>query len=479
MRATGYRLLIFTAHCARGLGRGEWDMATGMLDRWLSGRRWPVTDLAAPPADSDLRAVPGDSGPPVLGHTLSMFRQGDFGLRRHRELGPVSWARAFGARIVAATGPDAAQEVLVNRDKAFSQAGWTFLVGPFLNRGLLLLDSEEHLHHRRLMQEAFTTSRIEGYLDRVDTLAKRVVPTWEPGPAYPALRRLTLDVATEVFMDAPVEDAAALQRAFTDTSRAGMAVVRRPVPGGRWSAGLRGRKALEDFFRPRIAERRTSTATDLFTALCQARTDEGHMFTDDDVVNHMIFIIMAATDSTTTALTSAMHQLGRHPDWQDRARAECLSVDPPTVTSLGGLTALDLVVKESLRLVAPLPTLARRTVKDTSLQGHYVPKNTLVFLSPGISHKLDDYWTDPTRFDPDRFAEPRREDKSHRYAWMPFGGGAHKCLGMHFGMFEVKALLHAILRTFRWEFPPDYELVWDTNSIPVPADNLPIHLERL
>ncbi|OLR95109.1 cytochrome P450 [Actinokineospora bangkokensis] len=423
--------------------------------------------------------MPGDAGAPLLGHSLSLFREPHFALRRYRELGPVSWVRAFGTRIVSAAGPDAAQEVLVNRDKAYSQAGWELFVGPFVNRGLMLLDGDEHLHHRRLMQEAFTATRIDGYLERVDALAKRVVPTWTPGAVYPQLHALTLQLATEVFMDAPAEESASLQKAFLATSQAGMAVLRRAVPGTRWAAGVRGRRVLEGFFRARVAERRRSTGTDLFTALCQARTDEGHMFTDDDVVNHMVFMMIAATDSVTTTLTSVLHQLGHHPDWQDEARAECLSVDPPTVPSLTAMTSLDLVVKESLRLVAPLPTLPRRTVRDTNLQGHFVPAGTLVFVTPGISHHLEECWTEPQRFDPRRFSEARREDKAHRFAWMPFGGGAHKCLGMHFGMHEVKVLLHAVLRTFRWEFPAGYELVWDTRAIPVPADDLPIALERL
>ena len=88
-------------------------------------------------------------------------------------------------------------------------------------------------------------------------------------------------------------------------------------------------------------------------------------------------------------------------------------------------------------------------------------------------------WTDPHRFDPERFAEGRREDKSHRYAWMPFGGGAHKCIGLHFGTFEVKALLHEMLRTYRWSVPETYRMRWDYVSLPVPVDGLPVRLTPL
>ncbi len=64
------------------------------------------------------------------------------------------------------------------------------------------------------------------------------------------------------------------------------------------------------------------------------------------------------------------------------------------------------------------------------------------------------YWSDPTPFDPERFSEARREDKSHRYAWEPFGGGVHKCIGLFFAGAEVKAVLHHLLREYTWTRGP-------------------------
>jgi cytochrome P450 len=451
------------------------------VDRWLSDRAWPVREYA--PAPAGLRPVLGDGGLPVLGHTVSFLRQGiGFGLRRYERYGPVSWLRAFGSTFVAAAGPDAAQVVLTNKDKAYSQEGWTYFIGPFFHRGLMLLDFDEHLHHRRLMQHAFTADRIAGYTGKVAAIAEREIPRWPTGksfPVYPALKNLTLDVATEVFMATHVDEAETLRRAFVSTVRAGTAIVRYPVPGGRWAAGLRGRKVLEGFFRRGLPAKRASVDDDLFSALCHARTDDGATFTDDDVVNHMIFLMMAAHDTSTITATAALYYLGKDPVWQEKARAESLAVGEVSPSTLDELVTLDLVIKEALRLVAPVPAMARKTVRDTELLGHFIPKGTKVFVTPWVNHLLPEYWPDPTRFDPLRFAEGRREDKVHRYAWMPFGGGVHKCIGMHFGMYEVKALLHQLLRTYRWSFPEGYEVHWDSTALPVPADGLPVRFERL
>ena len=89
-------------------------------------------------------------------------------------------------------------------------------------------------------------------------------------------------------------------------------------------------------------------------------------------------------------------------------------------------------------------------------------------------------WDDPERFDPDRFAEPRSEHKRHRYAFAPFGGGAHKCIGMAFGQLEIKTVMHRLLRNYRLELThPGDRPHYDNAGMPVPIDGMPIVLRPL
>ncbi|GAA4525782.1 cytochrome P450 [Amycolatopsis samaneae] len=452
-------------------------------ERWL-GARWPVRELATPPAGSGLKPVLGDDGPPLVGHVPEMMRFGvEFGLRRHEQYGPVSFMGGFGRRIVALSGPEATQIALVNKDKAFSQEGWRFFIEHFFERGLMLLDFGEHHLHRRIMQQAFTRPRLSGYVDQMGPALRAGVAAWSGRyrpRLYWALKQLTLDVATRVFMGMRgSDDAARINRAFIAAVRAGSAIVRYPVPGGRWAAGLHGRRVLERYFAENLPAKRKGDGDDLFSALCHATTDDGDRFTDTDIVNHMIFLMMAAHDTSTITSSAMVYFLAKFPDWQDRARAESLALgdDLPGIEALDRLETLDLVMKEALRLVAPVPSMARKTVKDTEVLGHYLPAGTLVGISPTVNHFSPGCWTDPARFDPERFAEPRREDRSHRFAWMPFGGGAHKCVGLHFGGLEVKALLHEMLRAYRWSVPESYTARWDYTALPVPADGLPVQLD--
>ena len=272
------------------------------VDRALLGRSAGTVGTPFSEAPEGLRPVPGDEGLPLLGHALGYVRFGtDLNRRRSAHYGPVWWMRTPNGRAIVVGGPAATREVLTNRDKAFSQEGWRVLVDRFFHRGLMLMDFDEHRAHRRIMQEAFTAERITTYVDEAVPVIRDVVPTWEGSlRLYPALKSMTLDIATRVFMDARSgPEADLINRAFVDCVRAANAFVRYPIPGTRWQKGLQGRAVLEKWFRDALPAKRAGDGDDLFSALCRARTPEGEAFSDTDVVNHMIFLMMAAHDTST------------------------------------------------------------------------------------------------------------------------------------------------------------------------------------
>jgi cytochrome P450 len=346
----------------------------------------------------------------------------------------------------------------------------------------MLMDFEEHRHHRRIMQQAFKRERLVAYLESMNPAIARGLQRWAPGDAFPLYthaKRLTLDIATEVFVGAePGAEADRLNQAFVDTVVGGQAIVRAPVPLGKWKRGLESRRLLEDYFRAQLPAKRAGDGDDLFSVLCHAESEDGHRFTDEDVVNHMIFVLMAAHDTSTITLAMMGYFLGRHRDWQARLRAESQALGKPAIgyEDLEALPSADLVMKETLRMFAPVGMLARETVKDTQIQGHFVPSGTKVLLDIYPTQRMEPWWRDPDTFDPERFAEPRREDAWHKYAWAPFGGHVHKCIGMHFGGMEVKAILHQLLLRNEWSVPDGYEPAMTYATGPCPADGLPVRL---
>jgi cytochrome P450 len=454
--------------------------------RRLLDRKSVRCELSPAPEGSGLQPIPGDKGLPILGHALAAATLGlEFLESRLETYGEISWMRGLSMPFVLALGPEAAQEVFANNDHAFSQKGAELFLGRFFKRGLMLLDFEEHHSHRRIMQEAFTRERMGGYLHSMDMLGRAAAAALcdDELLVYPYLKRTLLDIATVVFMgDEPGPQSDLMNKAFTDCLRAATTPVRVPVPGLRWSAGVRGRRTLDEYFHTNIDARRTAGGNDLFAALCRVRDKDGNQFTDDDVVNHMIFLMSAATDTSAAAATAVLHQLALHPEWQDRVRAEStaeIGNGRLDLDALDRMQSLEMVINESMRLFAPVPAIFRKTLVDTSIQEHFVPADTMIVVAPGLNHYWPGLWTDPHAFDPERFSDARREDRSHRLAFMPFGAGAHKCIGMHFATIVVKVVIHHLLRDHRIEMRSGYTLEWDMTALPAPTDGFPVLVRRV
>ena len=434
-----------------------------------------------------LNTIPYEPGLPFLGHTLSFITNPvGTGLTFYAKHGAVIRGDAFGLPAVILIGPEANQLILRNPDHAFSNSlGWGFFLGRFFKRGILLLDFEEHRFHRGIMQAAFKKPVLMQYLLRMNPAINHGIDKWDTGGKFrvlPQIKQLTLDIATDVFMGERLgPEAEKVNRAFVDCVAAPTSVVRLPVPGGRWKKGLDGRRLLENFFRSRIADKRANPGDDLFSRLCQAEDENGQRFTDEDVVNHMIFMMMAAHDTSTITLSSIFYYLAKHPEWQEKVRQEALSLNKHYIDheDLARLEVMDMVMKESLRMVAPVHVIPRKTVKDVEFMGHTIPANTYVVASPMITHHMEEWWPNHTRFDPERFSPARNEHKKHPYQFVPFGGGAHMCIGLHFAEMQIKAILHQVVQKYRWSVPADYVMPINFTTLPVPADKLPVKLERL
>lgn len=428
-------------------------------------------------------------GIPFIGQAVAYVRDPMAMMRdQYDTCGPVSDINFLGKRWTALLGPDACAAALRNGDKAFASGeGWGYLVGPFFDRGLMLLDFEEHHRHRRIMQSAFTREQVERYTESLQPAVIAGLDGWEPRAdfrAYPALKELTLDLATTVFMGGAnlttPNELHRVNRAFIDCVQSATALVRANIPGTRWGRAIKGRKLLEEFFGRHLADKRANPGTDLFSVLCQITTEDGERFSDADIVNHMIFLLMAAHDTSTITVSTMMQYLGQHPEWQQRCRDEVMALpEHPTLADLDSLTSVDLVMKECLRLVPPVPVVARKTVKETEVLGQHIPADRLVVVMMHLSHHMHELWPDHDTFDPERFAEDRREEKVHRHAWEPFGGGVHKCLGMFFAGAEVKTILVHLLRGWSWTVDPSYRVPMNYHSLPYPKDGQPVHLTRL
>ena len=434
-------------------------------------------------ADPDLSHIPGPRGLPLLGHSLQFFRD-SYGLQRRciAEMGEVYSVSAFGHRRVILQGADALELVLGDREGLFSSTeGWDVLTRLF-SGGLMLRDFEDHRRHRRVMQSAFKAPAMRAYLARMEAEVAAALAGWPTGRRLlfaSAAKDLTLRMGGAVFMGLPSDDPEAerTNRAFSEEIAAAMGVVRLPLPFTKMRRGVRARRTLARRFHGLIAARRAGGGSDFFSELCRATDEEGRAWTDEEIVDHFNFLIFAAHDTTATTLTAMAWALGAHPEWQERVRAEVRGLDGPLdMGALDAMPLMDRVMREALRLVPPVPVIPRRATRDFEWRGVRIPAGARVSVSPGLVLLSERHWTDPDAFDPDRFSPNRAEDRGHRYAWAPFGGGAHKCIGMHFAIMQIKVFYAHLLRRHRIELVGERPVRWQRMPIPHPKDGLPVRL---
>ena len=190
----------------------------------------------------------------------------------------------------------------------------------------------------------------------------------------------------------------------------------------------------------------------------------------------MIFLLMAAHDTTTSALTSLLYELAKHPDWQERIRQECRSLDGPWLgfDELGKVPGIALAMSETLRRYPPLSTVPRMAERECVFDGFAIPKDALVVCFPIHTHHMEEWWDDPFRWDPARFASPRSEHRRHSHSYVPFSAGEHVCLGLRFAEMQVRSVLFQIARRWRWGVPTGYEMPVQEAPISKPLDGLPV-----
>ena len=433
-----------------------------------------------------LAHIPGDEGWPVIGRTLNILADPKGEVERMAaKYGLVYRTRVLGETGLSLLGPEANEFVLSDPTKLFSSThGWGVLLGQLFPRGLLLLDFEEHRLHRRTLAVAFKAEAMKSYLAALDAGIAAQVARWrsQPGPMlfYPAAKQLTFDLAATSFLGLDTARQDDFKRAFNDMVAAALGVVRRPWPGTKMARGVRARARVVAYLSEEVSRRRGLNGEDLFSQLCRATDDAGALLSAQEIIDHMIFMMVAAHDTLTSSLTTLVYWLAANPHWQAALRDEVRSLgllpsQPLPYDRLAALTQTEMAIKEAMRLRPPVPAVARRAVRDFSFGGYAIPAGTLIGINLLYTHHMSEHWPEPDWFDPARFTDAAQRGR-HRYAYAPFGGGAHMCLGLHFAYMQAKCFARHFLQNLTVSLEPGYRPSWQMWPIPRPQDGLQVTL---
>lgn len=437
----------------------------------------------------DLSQIPGTYGYPVFGHTFSFLNDPLAAtLEQYRKYGSVFKQSLAFQRIVGTVGPDMVKLVTLDPDKNFSsRMGWEGMTGEYFSGSLMLQDFNDHRLQRRLMQTAFKTAAMRGYIDSVNTITRDTLKSWPTGQSlsfYPTVKALLLDIAAKVFLGAQLDDEGAeLNQAFIDFAMGTVGIIKKDWPGLLHRKGLKGRRVLEKFIWQSIDKKRQQDGTDMFSHFCHEKNQDGEYFSHQEITDHMIFLLFAAHDTTTSALTMVMHLLATHQDWQAQLRDQIIgsNIDELNYDQLDALPLIDHTFSEVLRMYPPVAGVIRRTINPCEIAGHKLDAHTVVMTSILATHYLEEYWREPFKFDPMRFSDERQEHKQHPFLWSPFGGGAHKCIGLHFADMLFKCVLFQTIKQFNVKFVHEnqHKIKIQPLPFPKPKDDLPLILSAV
>ncbi len=362
--------------------------------------------------------------------------------------------------LVVTADPAAVKQVFTGDPRLLHAGEGNAVLGPILGSGsTLLLDGPEHLRHRRLLLPPFHGERMRKYGTVMAEVAEREVAAWPRGrrfPVLPSMQSITLEVIMRAVFGVDDRDRRELigkpLRRLLDMVGSRRRVlmlgltIQRNGPRSPWARFAAARREadvlLYEEIRARRADPLAAERDDVLSLLLEARDEDGRPLTDSELRDELMTLLVAGHETTATALAWALERLVRAPAVLDRLIDEDRD---------GGDEYLDAVIKETLRLRPVVPAVARRLQAPMDFGPWRLPAGVHIAPSIYLLHRRPDLYPEPLEFRPERFLAP---DPPGTYEWIPFGGGVRRCLGASFALFEMKAVLRAILRGARLRQTP-------------------------
>lgn len=394
---------------------------------------------------------PGPRG--ALLNTLSYAWNPWAVLRRARERygDPFTVPTLFGPVVVTGCA-EGAREIFSAPEDTFAGFGMES-VGAILGpTSLMLAGGANHRRMRKLHAPAFRSARVRLFDGHIVAAIERVMASWRPGHglcAIEASREISLEVIVRAVFggtdEATAAEVRAVLREMVDSISPWLLFFPVLQQGrvARWSRYRRAVTALERVIREQCDRRRREPGGDVLSMLLAATDDEGHSMTDVELRDQLVTLLLAGYDTSAFSLAWALYYVHHHRDIRARLLDE-LSGLPASAEAddVARLPYLDAVCQEALRIHPLGSDILRTAVRPFSLRGHELPAGTGVALSATLLHEDPEVFPEAHHFDPERFL--RRSYSAFEY--VPYGGGAFRCVGAALATREMKLAVASIVR---------------------------------
>ena len=388
-----------------------------------------------------------------------------FFLELTREYGDIVQYRAMPEPAYLINHPDFVKHVLVSNGRNYNKDTHLnkYMLKAITGEGLLTSENPLWRQQRRLIQPAFHRRSLVKFVDLMQIATSKMVTKIEnyaaqnePFDMAQEMMQLTLHIVSRALFGYNIDE---------EASRVGEAVNRLIEIAKPKRQGFQDMLAVLDEVVYSIIQKRRqqphSEQLDLLDMLIQVRYEEsGQGMSDQQVRDEVMSLLVAGHETTANTLSWLWYWLGQHPVVVAQIETELDSVlngRLPTINDFPHLQYCDKVIKESMRLHPSAWSISRRALADDTIGGYHIPAGAIVALSPYTLHRHPDFWSEPDKFDPERFT-PEQAAARHRYAYIPFGAGARKCIGDQFALMESIIILPMVLQKFRLQLVPDHPI---------------------
>ncbi|WP_433667280.1 cytochrome P450 [Nocardia sp. CA-136227] len=415
-----------------------------------------------------------------------------------REHGDVSELRVGPRRLVVLAHPDHVRMVTLEQmDKYTKGASYDPVRKYWMGDGVATSVGAQWKSQRQVLAPFFTPKSVREYVplffEDVQWFSTRWTPESagaEPVDMVPEMATLTASILLKTLFSTAGRDViaqlkGAVETMITYTSGRNTDKFKAPewVPTSGRRSYDQARQRVDEFILGVITERRRMPAEDrpddLLTKMIANESKLGPADRADMVLrDQCVTMFIAGYETTARTLAFVWYLLANNPESAVRLRAEVDALpDDFTVDDLDRAPYSLCVIKEALRLHPPAPLYLRDVVEPVRIGPYVAQPGSIVVVAPYLTHRHPDFWTDPERFDPDRWAD-NAEKSMHPFAFHPFSAGPRVCIGKSFAYLEAQILLVTLARLFAPERVPGYAPKWRMRGVLGPEGGMPMTIRR-
>ena len=388
----------------------------------------------------------------------------------HGPIFRIDWTRTNWPQMrnaVCMIGPEANKAFYHTNERNLShEKGWVAIIQSLVGKGLLNMDQPEHLYYRRIINPLMTARHIADQFAMIYETIQQHISAWEDGMVvdlYAELRSIAFTVIAKLLCG--MENAGDIER-LCDAFHRLMTPHQDPSIETReqFLERFRAQDEIDHSLCSQIVQRRKGSngadaehSEDLIDLLLRAHTLKDQPLRREEMLGHLRVMLTAGHDTTVVTGASLLYLLATHPAYLERVFPEFDllpddSTGPGVLEQLKDMRLLGYALQEAGRMYGPAGNMPRHVSKEFEFGGYLVPAGEFVLLSIAGGNWLPSVYTHPERFDPDRFAPPREEDKRYPCASINFASGTRMCVGVHLAQIELKTLATLVLRS--WELEP-------------------------